>query len=257
MRVTTFNCNGIRSAARKGFFEWMEQSSPDILCLQEVRAHHDQLTDQVYQRAGYHCYHFEASRRGYSGTAIFSRREPDRVIRGFGWDLADEEARFIRADFDDLSVISLYMPSGSSGPVRQQVKMDCLARLQPLLESWIADGRHYIICGDWNMCHQPIDLKNWRSNQKNPGFLPEERAWLGNLFGQTGYVDAFRHLYPDTHAYSWWSNRGNARANNTGWRLDYHVITPGLLPELQSVEIYTEQNFSDHAPVTLSLSRKF
>lgn len=257
MRVTTFNCNGIRSAARRGFFEWLQRELPDIVCFQEVRAQQEQLIDAQYCPAEYHRYYFEASKRGYSGTAIYSRREPDRVIRGMGWSLADEEARFIQADFDDLSVISLYMPSGSSGPERQQVKLDFLAYLLPLLTSWMHEGRQYIICGDWNMCHQPLDLKNWRANQKNPGFLPVERAWLDSLFNTTGYVDAFRYLYPDSQAYSWWSNRGNARLNNTGWRLDYHVITPGLVPALQSVDIYTDENFSDHAPVTMHLAREF
>lgn len=257
MRITTFNCNGIRSAARKGFFNWFQQEQPDILCLQETKAHLHQLQDDLFHPPGYHCNYFDAVKKGYSGTAIYSRREPDRIIRGFGWQLADEEARFIQADFDDLSVISLYMPSGSSGPERQQVKFDFLDQFRPLLASLRRNQRHYVICGDWNMCHQAIDLKNWRSNQKNSGFLPEERAWLTALYEELGYVDAFRHLYPERHVYSWWSNRGQARANNVGWRLDYHVITPGLLEQLESAEIYTGQNFSDHAPVTLQLARQF
>ena len=257
MRVTTFNCNGIRSAASKGFFGWLLKERPEIICLQEIRAQQSQLQDNVYKPPGYHCYYFDANKKGYSGTAIYSTREPDRVIRGFDWKLADEEARFIQADFDDLSVISLYMPSGASGPERQQVKFEFLDRFKPLLESLVRDGRQYVICGDWNMCHQPIDLKNWRANQKNSGFLPQERAWLGSLYDEVGYVDAFRHLYPERHAYSWWSNRGQARANNVGWRLDYHLVTPGLVAELESAVIYTDQNFSDHAPVTLKLSRQF
>ncbi len=257
MRVTTFNCNGIRSAAKKGFFNWLQQEQPDVLCLQETKAQRHQLQDDLYHPPGYHSYYFDALKKGYSGTAIYSRQAPDRIIRGFGWALADDEGRFIQADFGNLSVVSLYMPSGSSGPERQQVKFEFLDHFSPLLAALRRDGREYIICGDWNMCHQPIDLKNWRANQKNSGFLPAERAWLDALYGDLGYVDAFRHLYPQQAVYSWWSNRGQARAKNVGWRLDYHVVTPGLVETLESAEIYTGENFSDHAPVTLQIARQF
>lgn len=253
MRITTFNCNGIRSAAKKGFFEWLNNEAPDIVCLQETKAQEHQLTDGPFYPEGYHCYFFDAVRKGYSGTAIFSRIKPDRVIRGFGWDLADTEGRYIQADFGTLSVISLYMPSGSSGEARQQVKFEFLKRFLLCLEGFLADGRQYIICGDWNMCHQEIDLKNWKANRKNPGFLPEERAWLTHIYDSLGFADAFRLVNKEAEQYSWWSNRGQARAKNVGWRLDYHVITPGLVPQVMDSVIYTGLTFSDHAPVTLTL----
>lgn len=254
MRITTFNCNGIRSAAKKGFFEWLATETPDIVCLQETKAQEDQLQDGPFYPDGYYCYYFDAVKKGYSGTAIYSRVKPDRVVRGFGWDLADSEGRFMQADFGNLSVISLYMPSGSSGDTRQQVKFEFLQRFLPLLRAFRENGRQYIICGDWNMCHKEIDLKNWRANRKNSGFLPEERAWLTHIYDQLGFIDAFRHVYPQAEQYSWWSNRGQARAKNVGWRLDYHVLTPELAPRIHDSVIYTGRDFSDHAPVTLTLS---
>lgn len=253
LRITTFNCNGIRSAARKGFFDWLAHESPDIVCLQETKAQEHQLCEGPFYPEGYHCHYFDAQRPGYSGTAILSRYPPDRVIRGFGWELADAEGRYLQADFGQLSVISLYMPSGSSGEARQQVKFEFLDRFLIHLQKLRDDGRHYVICGDWNMCHQEIDLKNWRANRKNSGFLPEERAWLSQLYDEVGYIDAFRLVNQLPDQYSWWSNRGQARAKNVGWRLDYHVITPALGERVSDSVIYTAENFSDHAPVTLSL----
>jgi exodeoxyribonuclease III len=255
MRITTFNCNGIRSAARKGFFSWLACEQPDVLCLQETRAQEQLLQDGPYCPDGYHCYFFDAEKKGYSGTAIYSRQKPDRVVLGLGWDLADREARYMRADFGRLSVISLYLPSGSSGDARQAVKFQFLDTLWPLLEEFREDGREYVLCADWNMCHQEIDLKNWKANQKNSGFLPEERAWLDRLYNELAYVDAFRLVNTLPEQYSWWSNRGQARAKNVGWRLDYHVITPGLAADVVNAEIYTAENFSDHAPVTLELAK--
>lgn len=256
MRITSLNCNGIRSAARKGFFEWVAQQSPDVVCLQETKAHVSQLTDQIFFPEAYHCNYFDAEKKGYSGTAIFSKRTPDRVTRGFGWEPADQEGRYIQADFECLSVISLYMPSGASGSERQQIKFGFLDKFYEHLQQLKADGRSYIICGDWNMCHKPIDLKNWKANQKNPGFLPEERAWLDRLFYETGYVDAFRLVNQCADQYSWWSNRGQARQNNVGWRLDYPVITADLSPRVIDASIFTGEVFSDHAPVTLLLDGK-
>jgi exodeoxyribonuclease III len=251
MRVMTFNCNGIRSAARKGFFDWLPQADADVVCLQETKAQEHQLSDAVYAPSGYHCHFFDALKKGYSGTAILARREPDRIIRGFGCHHADTEGRYLQADFGDLSVVSLYMPSGSSGEERQSVKFSFLREFLPHLRTLRESGRQFILCGDWNMCHREIDLKNWKSNRKNSGFLPEEREWLDNLFAREGFIDAFRHLNQEADQYTWWSQRGQARAKNVGWRLDYHVITPGLLPRVETVEIYTAQNFSDHAPVTM------
>lgn len=253
MQITSFNCNGIRSAARKGFFNWMAMQSPDVLCLQETKAHETQLSDPVFCPDNYHSYFFDAEKKGYSGTAIYSKQKPDRVIRGFGWDIADREGRYLQADFGQLSVISLYMPSGASGDMRQQIKLQFLEMFQLHLQHLRSKGRSYVICGDWNMCHKPDDLKNWKSNLKNPGFSPEERAWLDRLFYETGYVDAFRLLNQQTDQYSWWSSRGQARRNNVGWRLDYPVITPELSSKVVDVTIHADQYFSDHAPVSLLL----
>lgn len=259
MRITTFNCNGIRSAARKGFFQWLQAVSPDVVCLQETKAHeHQLLQDQMatgtFYPQEYHCYYFDAEKKGYSGTAILAKRQPDCVTRGFGWQIADREGRYIQADFGSLSVISLYMPSGSSGEQRQAVKFAFLEAFMARLQALRKDGRDYVICADWNMCHQEIDLKNWRANRKNSGFLPKERAWLDRLYKELGYVDAFRLVNQEPNQYSWWSNRGQARANNVGWRLDYPVITPGLVSRVKHAEIYTVEHFSDHAPVILDLT---
>lgn len=249
----TFNCNGIRAAEKKGFFEWFASEAVDVLCLQETKAQEWQLEGGPFYPAGYHCYYFDAVRRGYAGTAILSRTAPDQVVRGFGWDPADQEGRYLQADFGDLSVISLYLPSGASGEARQNVKFACLDVLWERLEQLVADGRRYIIAGDWNMCHKEIDLRNWRANRNRPGFLPEERAWLDRLYSELGYADSFRLVNSLPDQYTWWSNRGQARANNVGWRLDYHVVSPNLVSSVVDVEIFTEQMFSDHAPVTLEL----
>ncbi len=254
MRVMTFNCNGIRSAARKGFFDWLPHADADIVCLQETKAQIHQLDSPLYHPEGYYCYFFDAFKKGYSGTALFSRHKPDRIVRGFGCPLADSEGRYIQADFGNLSVASLYMPSGSSGEARQEVKFLFLERFLPIMQQLRDSGRQVVLCGDWNICHREIDLKNWKGNRKNSGFLPEERQWLDRLFGQEGFIDAFRHLHEDLEQYTWWSQRGQARARNVGWRLDYHVITPGLLEYVESVEVYTEQNFSDHAPVSMKFA---
>ncbi|HDZ09912.1 exodeoxyribonuclease III [Pseudohongiella sp.] len=254
--ITTFNCNGVRSAARKGFFQWLESQQPDVVCLQETKAQEHQLQEGPFFPAGYHCHYFDAEKKGYAGVAIYSRRQPDRIIKGMGWDITDKEGRYIQADFGDLSVISLYMPSGSSGEARQAVKLRFLANFMAHLQDLRADGREYVICADWNMCHKEIDLKNWRANRKNPGFSPEERAWLDRLYDEVGFVDAFRLVNQAPDQYSWWSNRGQARANNVGWRLDYHVITPALVPAVRAASIYTDEYFSDHAPVTLEMDRQ-
>jgi len=251
MKITTFNCNGIRAAERKGFFDWLAQRIPDILCLQETKAQEQQLTENpAFFPEGYHCYYFDAEKKGYSGTAIMSRKEPDRVIRGFGWPVADNEGRYIQADFGELSVISLYMPSGSSGDHRQAIKYQFLDQFESLMQKMRSDGREYIICADWNICHKEIDLKNWKANRKNSGFLPEERAWLDKVYDDIGFVDAFRLVNQEPDQYTWWSQRGQARKKNVGWRLDYHVITPGMVSRVGEAEIYTDENFSDHAPVT-------
>jgi len=221
MRILTLNCNGIRSAARKGFFDWLPSQSPDVVCLQETKAQVHQLEHGGFRPDGYHCYYFDAERKGYSGVAVYSKMKPDRVIRGFGVPEFDGEGRYLELQFGKLSVVSLYLPSGSSGPERQASKFRFLEIFLPYLKRVGKRQRDYVLCGDFNIAHREIDLKNWRSNQKNSGFLPEERAWLDNLFGGLGWVDAFREVDPRPEQYTWWSNRGQARAKNVGWRIDY------------------------------------
>lgn len=252
MRIITLNVNGLRSAAGKGFFSWMVRQRADVVCLQEIRAQQDQLQDPVYRPRGWHAYFHDAEKKGYSGVAIYCKREPDRVRMGLGWPDMDAEGRFLQVDFGPLSVISLYLPSGSSSPERQAVKFDFMARFMPVLKKLRRSHRDYIICGDWNIAHKAIDLKNWRSNQKNSGFLPEERAWMDEVLEQLGWVDAFRVVNQKPDQYTWWSNRGRAREKNVGWRIDYQIISPRLQGTVRSATIYTEQRFSDHAPLTLN-----
>ncbi|MDD9891862.1 MAG: exodeoxyribonuclease III [Gammaproteobacteria bacterium] len=251
MRIMTLNCNGIRAAARKGFFDWLNSQDFDVVCLQETKAQLDQLSDPIFHPENYQCYYFDAVKKGYAGTAIYCKREPNKISRGLGFEIADTEGRYIQADFDGLSVASLYLPSGSAGEERQKRKFHFMDDYMRHMKSLRRKRREFIICADWNICHKEIDLKNWRSNQKNSGFLPEERQWLDKLYDDNGFVDAFREVNQEEDQYSWWSNRGQARAKNVGWRLDYHVVTPGLKDKILSAEIYTEENFSDHAPVIL------
>jgi len=256
MRVITANVNGIRAAARKGFFSWLKRQRADVVCLQETKAQEHQLEDVMFRPDDYHSYYHDAEKKGYSGVAIYSRSKPDAVIMGLGWEDFDREGRFIRADFGPLSVISLYLPSGSSSDERQAAKFDFMERFTPILQAMLEDERDYIICGDWNIVHKEIDIKNWKSNQKNSGCLPEERAWLDKLFGPLGYVDAFRVVNQQPHQYTWWSNRGQAWANNVGWRIDYQVITPGLRKTVRSASIYKDERFSDHAPLIMDYDYK-
>jgi exodeoxyribonuclease-3 len=251
MRIITLNANGIRAAAQKGFFEWMHRQDADFVCIQETKAQHHQLQDRHFFPPGYHVYYHDALRKGYSGVAIYSRHEPQRVRYGLGWDTMDCEGRWLQLDIGDLSVVSLYLPSGSSKDERQQVKYACMDYLQPRLAEWAREGRDWVICGDWNIAHRKIDIKNWRGNLKNSGFLPEERAWMSELFGDVGMADAFRAVDARPERYTWWSNRGRAWDNNTGWRIDYHVTTPGLAAQARAAEIYRDERFSDHAPLTL------
>lgn len=251
MRIVTANLNGIRSAASKGFFTWLAEQQIDIACLQETKAHKYQLEAPIFQPEGYHSYFFDAEKRGYSGVAIYTRHIPDRVITGLNWHTADMEGRYIQADFGNLSVASLYLPSGTSGEERQAIKYQFLDFYREHLGTLSGNGREYIICGDFNIAHKPIDLKNWRSNQKNSGFLPEERAWLDELFDKAGFIDAFRLVNQEPEQYTWWSHRGRAWEKNVGWRIDYHVITPGLRQAVTEALIYKEQRFSDHAPLII------
>ncbi len=249
MRIISLNANGIRSAASKGVFDWLRTQHADVVCLQETKAQEDQLDDPMFRPDGHHCFYRDASsKKGYSGVAIYARREPDAVLTELGWDAFDCEGRYIEARFGNLSVVSLYVPSGSSGDERQQFKFKVMEWLMPIFDAWLASGRDYILCGDWNIVHTEKDIRNWRSNQKNSGCLPEERAWLDRLFQQRGWVDSFRVLKPDAVEYTWWSNRGQARANNVGWRIDYQIVSPALRALLAGCSIYRDERFSDHAP---------
>ena len=251
MRIITLNANGIRSAARKGFFGWLEQQEADVVCIQETKAQRDQLTDPLFQPRGYHSYYFDAEKKGYSGVALYCRRKPQEVVTGYGSREFDAEGRYIEAQFPGLSVVSVYLPSGSSSEERQRAKFRFLAEFMPHLRALKRRRRDYVLCGDWNIAHKPIDLKNWRSNQKNSGFLPEERAWLDELFGEARYVDAFREVNTEPDQYTWWSNRGQAWAKNVGWRIDYHVLSPRLQGSVLGASIFKQQRFSDHAPLTI------
>jgi len=250
MRIISLNVNGIRSATRKGFFDWLKYQKADVICLQETKAQKNQLDASHFPKE-YQAYFFDAEKKGYSGVAIYSRVEPDSVAAGLGWECADKEGRYLQLNFAGLSIASLYMPSGSSSELRQEFKFQFLNRYLPILKKQLQHKQDFIICGDWNIAHKPIDLKNWRSNQNNSGFLPEERAWLDQVLGSVGYVDAFRVLNQQTEQYTWWSNRGRAWDNNVGWRIDYQIITPGLKNKIKSVAIYKEQRFSDHAPLII------
>ncbi len=251
MKVITCNTNGIRAAQRKGFFEWLEGENPDVVCIQETKAQIHQLTDAVFQPAGYYCFYNDAERKGYSGTALYARTEPQKITSALGWEPVDSEGRYLQADFEGISVISLYVPSGSSGDEAQARKEQFMLHFYEHLRQLRRKRREFIICADWNICHREIDLKNWRANRKNSGFLPHEREWLDRVFDELGWVDAFRVINEEPDQYTWWSNRGQAWAKNVGWRLDYMLVTPGLRSRVAKTAIYRDQRFSDHAPLTI------
>jgi exodeoxyribonuclease III len=258
MRVISFNANGIRSAARKGFFEWLALQSADFICIQETKAQRVQLeADPTFFPKDYYCEYVDAVKKGYSGVAIYARKKPISVVKSLGFEVSDFEGRFLQFDYPDLSVASVYLPSGTTGDIRQAVKYDFLVHFQNYLDTLKASGRKCIVCGDYNIAHQQIDIKNWRPNQKNSGFLPEERAWLDVLFGPKGFTDAFRVVNQLPEQYTWWSNRGAARAKNVGWRLDYQVITDTLAPFVLDAEIFPEPFFSDHAPLLIDYDEAY
>ncbi|KZE34825.1 exodeoxyribonuclease III [Crenobacter luteus] len=251
LRIVSANLNGIRSADKKGFFAWLAACGADVVCVQELKAQAADLAPHQRAPAGYHGFFHYAEKKGYSGVGLYSRQAPDRVEEGLGVPEFDAEGRYLRADFGKLTVISLYLPSGSSSPERQEVKFAFMRAFLPLLESLYEEGRDIVICGDWNIAHQEIDLKNWKGNLKNSGFLPEERAWLSDLFHRVGWVDVWRKLYPDVPGYTWWSNRGQAYAKDVGWRIDYQIATPQLAARAVSAKVYKDEKFSDHAPLTV------
>ncbi len=267
MKVISINVNGIRAAGRKGMFEWLKKIDADVICLQELKAQPDQITDPLYHPEGYHCYFHSAEKKGYSGVGIYCKKKPNAIHYGLGaidkndWSDVDSEGRYLQVDFDGISVASLYMPSGSSKEERQLFKYDMMDRFEPVLQAMQRKRREFIICGDWNIAHKKIDIKNWRGNQKNSGFLPEERAWMDWLLNDSDnqrdkvlhFADAFRLINQEPEQYTWWSNRGQAWANNTGWRIDYQIITQGLKDAVVkgSELIYKEERFSDHAPLVI------
>lgn len=252
LKVTTINLNGIRSAYKKGLFDWIKQENPDIICVQELKAQEPELQHPSLHLAGYHSYFHFAEKKGYSGVGIYSRYPARKVVRGLGFDLADQEGRHIAIDLGNLWISSVYLPSGTSGPHRQAHKFTFLDHyinhLQKVLECQVP----HIICGDFNIAHKTIDLKNWRPNQKNSGFLPEERAWLDQVFDKLKFFDAFRLINQEADQYTWWSHRGRAREKNVGWRIDYHIVTPMLSSKVKGAAIYKDQFFSDHAPLTIN-----
>jgi exodeoxyribonuclease-3 len=260
-KLTSLNLNGIRSASSKGLEAWLTRHQPDCICVQEIKAQAPDMLGKFEEIAGMTGYFQFAEKKGYSGVGVYTRHEPSDVIIGYGSQEFDAEGRYVELRFDQpgrkhlpkLSIISAYFPSGSSGPERQEAKFRFLAEFYPHLLA-MKQERDYLLCGDINIAHQEIDLKNYKGNKKNSGFLPEERAWMTRLLSEAGKVDVYRQLHPDTtdDCYTWWSNRGQAYAKNVGWRLDYHLATPGVAATAKNVAIYKDEKFSDHAPLTVN-----
>jgi exodeoxyribonuclease-3 len=251
MRVITLNVNGIRSADRKGLSRWLAHGEPwDIVCLQEIKAARADVPRAMLAPRKAHAAFHPADRKGYAGVALYATAAP-RVAMGFGSPEFDAEGRYLEAHFAGVTIISVYLPSGSSGPHRQASKFRFLEAFLPHLAQLRRKKREIILCGDWNIAHKEIDLKNWRSNRKNSGFLPEERAWLSRVFDDLGFVDVFRRIDPRPEQYTWWSNRGQAWEKNVGWRIDYQIATPGIAAKATAAKIYTARRFSDHAPLII------
>ena len=251
MRIITLNLNGVRSAGSKGFFQWLPAQNADIVCVQELKAQTADMTTEMINPSDYYGYFHYAEKRGYSGVGIYAHRQPDRIVEGLGIPDVDAEARYLEVVFGNLSVISLYLPSGSAGPHRQAIKFAFMDHFFPYLKKLADCGREIVLCGDWNIAHKEIDLKNWRSNQKNSGFLPEERIWLTRVFDELGFVDVFRRINQEPEQYTWWSNRGQAWAKNVGWRIDYQIATPEIASKATSVSVYKTDRFSDHSPLII------
>ena len=253
MKIMSVNLNGIRAAHRKGFYEWVLGQDADYICVQETKAQMNSGLKESMLLSGYEGYFSDAEKKGYSGVGIFTRHKPSQIIHTLGMEAADSEGRFIELDFQTFRLVSLYLPSGTSGQERQDFKMRMLDWFYAnYLQKHVGDATPRIICGDWNIAHTQEDLKNWRQNQKNSGFLPEERSWLDLVFSQTGWVDAYRSLHPEKTEYTWWSYRSQARKNNTGWRIDYQVVSPSLRSSIIHAEVISEPVFSDHAPLVVT-----
>lgn len=252
MKIISYNINGIRAAIKKGLVEWIAANDFDILCFQETKAQPEQIDSEAFEKLGYHCHWHSAVKKGYSGVGIISKMKPDNIVVGCGIDTYDNEGRILRADFGDLSVMSVYIPSGSSGDVRQDLKMVFLDDFLKFTNELRQERPQLIISGDYNICHKAIDIHNPKTNKNTSGFKPEERAWMDDFFG-TGFIDSFRHFNPDPHHYSWWSYRANARNNNKGWRIDYHSATDKLKDRLTAASILSDVKHSDHCPILVEL----
>jgi exodeoxyribonuclease-3 len=252
MKIISYNVNGIRAALKKGFIDWLKSANPDVICLQEIKAQKDQLDLSVFKNAGYHYnYWFSAQKKGYSGVAILSKKEPTNVVYGTGIESMDFEGRNIRVDFDGVSVMSLYLPSGTN-LARLEHKLEYMDLFQDYINTLKKEVPNLIICGDYNICHEAIDIHDPVRNKNISGFLPEERAWMSQ-FLENGFVDAFREFNSEAHNYSWWSYRANSRTNNKGWRLDYTLVTQSLQEKLKRAVILSEAIHSDHCPVLVEL----
>ncbi len=255
MKIITYNVNGIRAAVKKGFLDWLKQENPDVLCIQETKAQPDQIPVFEFTELGYHTYIHSAVKKGYSGVAILSKQAADHVQIGIGIDKYDHEGRFIRADFGELSVVSVYHPSGSSGDLRQAFKMEWLSDYQSHINRLRKTRPNLVLSGDYNICHKAIDIHNPKGNAKSSGFLPEEREWMSQFLG-SGFIDSFRHLNKEPHHYTWWSYRANARNNNKGWRIDYHMVSENMKNQIKEVGIIPDAKHSDHCPSYIIIEEK-
>jgi len=251
-RIISYNVNGIRAALKKGLVDWLKASKSDVFCIQETKANKDQVELEEIEALGYHTYWFSAQKKGYSGVAIFTKEKPNHVEYGMGTELYDFEGRVIRADYDGYSVISVYMPSGSSGDIRQAFKMQWLSDFQEYVNELKKTHPNLIIAGDYNICHKAIDIHNPTRNANTSGFLPEEREWVTQFIG-TGFIDSFREFNQEPHNYSWWTYRAGARGKNLGWRIDYHMVSEGLKDKLTRGAILPEAKHSDHCPILIEM----
>lgn len=252
MKIITYNVNGLRAAVTKGFTEWLSEQKADVVCLQETKLQPDQFPFAIFESMGYHCYLQSAEKKGYSGVALLCKQKPDWVVYGMGIEKYDREGRFIRADFGDLSIVSVYHPSGTTGEERQAFKMEWLEAFQSYVVTLRETRPNLILCGDYNICHEPIDIHNPKGNEKNSGFLPEEREWM-TRFLSAGFTDTFRYLHPDRQQYTWWSYRFNSRSQNKGWRIDYCMVTDSLQTKIKNASILNDAFHSDHCPAVLEI----